>query len=152
MDGFTGEVALFSACITPLLKTGSRNANASPTRNRPGAAQWREWRLTVVAVEEIERHRAPSVGLHEGNAIFFHEMRRLHLRDHPDALQRPEGEGNQRFADVIAWELLPLDHKHAMAVSGKNGGGTGAGRAASDEDCVVVVWRGWSLHEEVRDF
>ncbi len=29
--------------MTPLLKTGSRKAKASPTRRRPVQAQWREW-------------------------------------------------------------------------------------------------------------
>ena len=78
--------------------------------------------FAVVAVEEIERLRALPVRLHEGDAVFLHEVRRLHLRDHPDALQRAEGERNERFADVVARKFLALEHEHAMAVFGENGG------------------------------
>ena len=51
--------------------------------------------FAVVAVEKIERLRAPPVGLHKAHAVFFHKVRRPHLWDHPDAFQRAEGERDE---------------------------------------------------------
>jgi hypothetical protein len=65
-------------------------------------------------------------------------VRLLHRRDHPQPLQRPKGERNQRLADVVARELLALDHEHLVAVFRENGRRAGAGRAAADDDDVVV--------------
>jgi len=55
---------LFSASITPLLKTGSRKANASPRSRSPGAAQWREWRLYSLVM------RYSPVHLPDGEVLF----------------------------------------------------------------------------------
>ena len=64
----------------------------------------------VVAVEEIERLRAPAVGLDEGDAVFLLKGRGLQLRDHADPLERLKREWDQGFANVIAGEFLALEN------------------------------------------
>jgi hypothetical protein len=93
--------------------------------------------FTIVAVEEIERLRATPVRLHERDAVFLHEVRLLHLRDHADPLQGLERERNERFADVITGKLLALEDQHAMAVFTQDRAGAGAGWSAANDDCVV---------------
>ena len=102
-------------------------------------------RLTVVAREKVEGLRAPAIWLNECHAVLLHEVRSLHLRDHPDALQRPVGKRDQRLADVIARKFLPLHDEHAVPVFGQDGRGTGPRRPASNENDIIVLGREWGV-------
>ena len=53
-----------------------------------------------------------------------------------------KGERDERFANVVARELLALQDEDTMSVFGEDGRGTGTGRATADDEDVVV-----SFHE-----
>ena len=99
-------------------------------------------RVLVVAIEKIERLGAATLGLDEAHAVFFHEVRALHFRDHPEALERLEGERDEGFADVVAGEFLALEDEHAVTVFGEEGPGGRAGGTGPDDDSVVVFGGG----------
>jgi hypothetical protein len=48
------------------------------------------------------------------------------------------GEGQQRFANVVAREFLAFEHEDAVAVFGKNGGGRCPRRPAADDDHIKM--------------
>ncbi len=94
--------------------------------------------LAVVAVEKIKRQARAARGRNELHAVFLHERGFFHPVHQAEPLQRLVGEGQQRFADVVAGKFLPFQHQHAMAFFREQGGGGGAGRAGADDENVAI--------------
>ncbi len=78
--------------------------------------------FAVVAIEEIERLTGAPVGGHELNAELFDEVALLHPGDESESFERAVGEGNERFADVIAGKFFPFENQHTVAGLGQQAG------------------------------
>ncbi len=99
----------------------------------------------VVTVEEIKRLGTFSVGLNEAHAVFFHEVRFLHLGDEPESFEGAEGEGNERLSDVVSGEFFAFEKEDAVMVFSENRSRTRASGAASDDDSVVFSFHNLSV-------
>ena len=94
--------------------------------------------FVVEVIKKIEwlGHFAADAGkLH---TVFFGEAGLLELIDHPDALQGVVAVGNQRLADMIAGKRIFFQHQHLAPVLGQDRSSGGTGRAASDDDGIII--------------
>ncbi len=93
--------------------------------------------LLVLAEEERPQSRfappSPSA------SVLAHEVRLLDLLAHTQQPADPmNGAGQQRLADRIAWEMLPLEQQNPVATQGyERRNGRPAGTAADDDEIEV---------------
>ena len=71
-----------------------------------------------------------------GGAVLGQETRALHGGQRAQLFQYGNGGRQQRFSNVVPWELLPLQDGHLPTLADQHGGRGAAGGAASDHDNV----------------
>ena len=72
-------------------------------------------RLVIAEVEGLGELSLLGDELH---AVFFDEPAPLKLGKHAEAIEHPEGLGDQRFANVIPGKMLALEQLHPKACLG----------------------------------
>jgi hypothetical protein len=95
--------------------------------------------LVVISLEEIKRARLFALRVGELHAVFADERAGFQLLQQSHPLERPEGVGHQRLADMMAGKLFLLEEHDSAAFAGEDAGDSAARRPAAHYDHVIVV-------------
>ena len=93
-----------------------------------------------LALAEVERVLEPRFLIVERCPVLVDEAMGADAVQHAQALEHRQVSGQQRLADVEAWEALALRHRHRQPAAGEEGGRGGAARTAAHHEHVVVRW------------
>ena len=85
-----------------------------------------------LVIAEVKRLGELSLLRDELHAVLFDKPAPLQFGEHAEPLEHPEGLGDQRFADVIAGEMLALEQLHPKACLGDERRDRSPGRTATD--------------------
>ena len=87
-----------------------------------------------VVLEEVERLRFFALIVGERDRVLLGERGCLHLVEHAEPAEREVRVRHERFADVEAGKLFPLEEANRVTLLGNEGTRGGTGRTTTDDN------------------